>query len=169
MKKILMTLPVFAFAMAFAASASASTSFPHWMFGNDELTVSSYNSAHIYNTTEAKSDTGDNSTSYNKGSGSGNILTGSALSVSASDLRVNSNMTTLGAPCDCFDDVTVTSTNNAFVMNKTEANAETGENTAMGNGGWWLFGGSDNGNILTGAASSGATSWTIVNSNVTGF
>lgn len=167
MKKILMALPVFAFAMAFATSASAFY-FPMWG-GNDDLTVSSSNSANIYNTTEAKSDTGDNSTVYNKGSGSGNIMTGSALSLSESNLAVNSNMTTLGAPCDCFDDVTVTSTNNAFVINKTEANAETGENTAMGNGGWWLFGGSDNGNILTGAASSGATSWTIVNSNVTGF
>lgn len=167
MKKILMTLPVFAFAMAFAASASAFY-FPMWG-GNDELTVSSSNNAHIYNTTEAKSDTGDNSTSYNKGSGSGNILTGSALSVSASDLRVNSNMTTLGAPCDCFDDVTVTSTNNAFVINKTEANAETGENTATSNGGWWFFGGNNSGNIATGGTQSSATSFTLVNSNVTGF
>ena len=164
-----MVLPAFAFAFAFAASASA---YSFWMPSNDELKVYSSNSAHIYNTTEAKSDTGDNSTMFNKGSGSGNIVTGAALSLAESTLAVNSNMTTLGAPCNCFDDVTVKSKNSAFVVNKTEANAETGENTTMGNGshGWmWFSGGSNNGNILTGAASSGATSWTIVNSNVTGF
>lgn len=168
MKKMFMVLPAFALAFAFAASASAFY-FPTF---NDELVVKSYNNAHIYNTTEAKSDSGDNSTMFNKGSGSGNIVTGSALSLSESNLAVNSNVTTLGAPCNCFDDVTVKSKNHAFVINKTMAEAETGDNSTVGNGshGWmWFSGGSNNGNIMTGASQAGASSWTLVNSNVTGL
>ncbi len=166
-----MVLPALALAFAFAAPASANGDGHWWMHFNDELNVQSSNNANVYNVTKAESDTGDNSTFLNYGFGSGNIVTGAAMAGADSGLFVNSNMTTLGAPCDCFDDVTITSANNAVVYNKTKAEAETGENTTTGNGGYfddWYYGGGS-GNIVTGAAVAGATSWTVVNSNVTGF
>lgn len=160
MKKILMTLPVFAFAMAFAASASA-YNMPWYHHSDDDLNVSSYNSAFVIDNTSASSNTGGNHTGMNFGGG--NIMTGGAGSLAESNLGVNSNLTAANVPCNCYDDVTIKSKNHAFVKANTTANSNTGGNGTMFNVGGF-FGG---GNIATGAASSAAGSWTVVNSNVT--
>jgi hypothetical protein len=161
MKKIFMVLPAFALALALAAPVSA-----WWMPSNDELKVSSSNNAAVVNATTATSKTGGNTTLFNKGMMSGNISTGSAGSIAESHLTLNGNATGISAPCNnCYDDVTVKSKNNAFVMNTTNATSMTGGNKTVGNGGYVFGGGS--GNVASGAAESAAGSWLVVNSNIT--
>ncbi|MBP9751761.1 MAG: hypothetical protein KBD19_02785 [Candidatus Moranbacteria bacterium] len=160
MKKILLSLPAFALALALAAPVSA-----WWMPSNDELEVSSSNSASVFNNTTATSKTGGNMTLFNKGMMSGNISTGNAGSIAESHLTLNGNATGIGAPCNCYDDVVVKSKNNAFVMNTTNATSMTGGNKTIGNGGYVFGGGS--GNVASGAADSAAGSWLVVNSNIT--
>lgn len=155
MKKLFMVLPAFVLAMAVAASASA------FLFSDDELKIKSSNSAVVTSNTSAASNTGGNHTGMNFGGG--NILTGSAGSLAKSHLGVNSNLTAMSAPCNCYDDVTVKSRNSAIVLSNTSAASNTGSNGTMFNVGGYLGGG----NIMTGGASSAAGSWTVVNSNVT--
>lgn len=162
MKKILTMLPGLALALLLAMPAMAFPYFP--MPSHDELNVSSSNGAMVTNEVSATSDTGSNHTMFNGGSFSGNIATGPAYSGATSGLAVNSNSTGVSAPCNCYDDVTVKSSNHAYVTNLVGAGSYTGGNGTMGNGGF--FGGGS-GNIATGAAASGATSWTAVNSNMT--
>lgn len=173
MKKILMTLPVFAFAMAFAASASA-TYYHHR--SSDDLNVRSSNYADIENDVEATSDSGDNR--IRGGRGDNTILTGRADSLATSETEANSNGTDLsGVNCNCFDDVTVRSNNRAYVDNDVEAKSDSGDNSIRGGGhsmpsarslnvGGHSRGGGDN-LIDTGDAIATADSWTLVNSNVT--
>ena len=160
MKKILLSLPAFALALVLAAPVSA-----WWMPSNDELEVSSSNNALVTNNTTATSKTGGNTTLFNKGMMSGNISTGYAGSMAESHLTLNGNASGISAPCNCYDDVTVKSKNNAFVMNTTMATSKTGGNKTVGNGGYIFGGGS--GNVTSGAAESAAGSWLVVNSNLT--
>lgn len=159
MKKILTILPAVALLLLLAAPADA------WMRrSNDELKVYNSNSAMVIDTTTANASTGGNKTMFNGGSFSGNIATGAAGATAGSELGVNENYTSVSAPCNCYDDVTVKSRNNAFVIDTTTANASTGGNLSMMNGGYRGFG---SGNIATGPAGATAVSWAAVNSNVT--
>jgi hypothetical protein len=169
MKKILMTLPAFALALALAAPVSAT-----WRSSNDELNVTSRNSANVTNNVDSWSSTGRNS--VRGGSGDSTILTGLADSFAKSGTEANYNATDLrGAGCNCFDDVTVRSSNRATVTNNVSAESKTGGNVISGgyskpnvrSFGHHSSRGSDDSLIHTGNAISTSESWTMLNTNMT--
>jgi hypothetical protein len=113
-------------------------------WGSDsQLTVN--NHAYVINKTETEAETGDNETggshptfSFFGGGGGGSqggaIFTGNAGATAMVGSDVNR---TVVAGCDCYDMVTIN--NGAFVYNKTETEAETGDNET-GGGGWIMTG-----------------------------
>jgi hypothetical protein len=173
MKKILLSLPAFALAMALAFPVMAYSRGYMPRHSDDDLNVSSNNSANVTNNVDSWSSTGRNSV---RGGDDSTILTGIADSFAKSGTEANYNATDIsGAGCNCFDDVTVRSSNRATVMNNVNAGSKTGGNVVSG--GYSMpnvrsFGhhpsrGGDDSLVDTGDAISTAESWTMVNTNMT--
>lgn len=175
MKKAIYVFP--ALALAFALAALQADAFGFSFGGHQSgVEVENVNEAEVINDVKAKSDTGDNEANWN--SGDAEIVTGPARSSALSDTTANSNETVIDRPCRCKGKIEVKNYNGAGVLNEVEAEAETGDNEAKGNGGFVMFGlHSLNGNghsynrgeteIHTGSATAEAQSWTLLNSNVT--
>lgn len=144
-------------AALFASSAMPALAFGgDWGWGgrsNDELTLRQKNTAVVVNSVETEANSGDNEI------GGGKLVfqkTGDAMAAAEVTTMANSNVAGV-AGCGCFDDVTIKQRNSAFVFNKVETEANTGDNE-IGGGRFVMQ--------KTGDALAASSVATIVNENV---
>ena len=131
---------------------------------NDELNIDQDNDATIINVVETEANTGDNSIGGRHSSGSGRISTGDAYADGLVSTEANLNRAELDVRCGCYDEVELDQDNDAFVLNKVETEAETGDNSVSGGSSRHHHGGGSV--IRTGDASALSTVFTVVNKNV---
>ena len=152
----------------------------------NEIEVKNHNNAFVYNDSDAKANSGYNTT----GAGS-TITTGSATASTMTDNTVNTNVTDVtitdaagigpvaanigGGPVSVAKatetaEVEVNNDNHAVVINDSNASANTGNNSVPVQPASTNCGGStDGGTVTTGDASATTTTTNTVNTNVTTF
>lgn len=152
----------------------------------NEIEVKNHNDAFVYNDSDAKANSGYNTT----GAGS-TITTGSAMASTATDNTVNTNVTAAaivdgagvgpvaanvgGGPVSVAKatetaEIEVNNDNHAVVINDSNASANTGNNSVPVQPANTDCGGStDGGTVTTGNATATTTTTSTVNTNVTTF